>query len=265
MAAELKLVRPDVHVTLIHSRDRLLSNEPLPDDFKDQTLELLHEAGVKAIMGKRVQKTTEDKASGKKTLHLSDGSSLAVSEVINAVSTPQPTTSYLPASALNHAGEISVKANLTFATSAPHDLHHFAIGDLIPQTGVKRCGGAMHHGHYAAYNIHQHVLSTRGVLGEEGPKYQELADFGANIGLAVGRQAIGYSEQTGIMRGEETLGYLFGDDLGFKYCWDYLRLGEETRDADEGEDEVVVEEKVPVVETVVEIAEERGVTVVAEA
>lgn len=258
MAAELKLVCPDIKVTLVHSRDRLLSSEPLPDDFKDQTLELVREAGVETIMGKRVQDTTID-SEGRKILHLSDDSTITVSEVLNAISGPKPTTSYLPPSTVNTSGEVQVHDNLTFSSpKAPNASSHFAIGDLIPQSGVKRCGGAMHHGHYAAYNIHQQLLHARSLV--EAPQYMELSDHGANIGLAVGKQAIGYSEQTGIMKGEETLGYLFGLDLGFKYCWDYLKLSERTEHIEEGE---VGGETLPEPEKVVDLKGEAAVAVSA--
>lgn len=96
MAAELKMVHPHVNVTLIHSRDRLLSSEPLPDDFKDQTLDLLREAGVETLMGNRVLDISSGPADGSKTLHLSDNTTLTAREVLNAVSSPKPTTSYLP-------------------------------------------------------------------------------------------------------------------------------------------------------------------------
>ena len=51
MAAETKLVYPNTKVTLVHSREKLLSAEPLPDDFKDKTLALLRKGGVEAVMG----------------------------------------------------------------------------------------------------------------------------------------------------------------------------------------------------------------------
>jgi NADH dehydrogenase FAD-containing subunit len=54
MASELKLIRPTKTVKLIQSRDKLLSSEPLPDDFKDQTLSLLEEAGVEVTLNHRV-------------------------------------------------------------------------------------------------------------------------------------------------------------------------------------------------------------------
>ena len=54
MAAELKVVEPSQKVTLIHLRDKLLSSEPLPDEFKDRTLSVLREAGVEVMLNDRV-------------------------------------------------------------------------------------------------------------------------------------------------------------------------------------------------------------------
>lgn len=258
MAAELKLICAELRVVLIHSRDHLLSSESLPADFKDQTLTMLQEAGVETIMGTRVQEITSDATSRTKTLHLSDESELTVTEVINAVSGPNPTTTYLPQETLNAAGEVTVNSNLTFADASTNVESHFAIGDLVPQKGVKRCGGAMHHGHYAAYNIHQHMLFTRGII--QTPEYLEVAEHGVNIGLAVGKKAIGYSEDTGIMAGEDTLKYLFGDDLGFKYCWDYLKLSQEARDEDAEEVDTL-----PEPENAAGTAGSQGIAVSAEA
>lgn len=116
----------------------------------------------------------------------------------------------------------------------------------------------MHHGHNTAFNIHQHILYTRGVIDKL--KYQDVVDYGTNIGLAVGKKAIMYSEQTGTVAGEDTLKYLFGNDLGFQYCWDYLKLGERFVDGD-----APVKEELPEPENVVGMVAERGVAVSAEA
>ena len=51
MVAEIKLVEPALNASLIHSRDRVLSLEPLPDNFKDETLSILRSTGVNVITG----------------------------------------------------------------------------------------------------------------------------------------------------------------------------------------------------------------------
>lgn len=62
----------DKEVTLILSRSEVLSNEPLPKEFKDKTLELLHATSVKTILGRRVLETDQQHAaaSGLTTLRL---------------------------------------------------------------------------------------------------------------------------------------------------------------------------------------------------
>lgn len=112
MAAELKLVHPSLTVKLVHSREKLLSSEPLPDDFKDRTLSVLHETGVEVIMGCRVTETTPLETGVNTTgfkLTLSDGTSIVAGQVINATSTSLPSTSYFPRVALDEEGFVRVK------------------------------------------------------------------------------------------------------------------------------------------------------------
>lgn len=111
MATELKTVYPDLDVTLVHSRDKLLSAEPLPEEFKDKTLELVRESGVKVILGHRVLeiKKVEDRP-GKPLwkLKLSDGTSMHAGHVISAISRPVSTSSYLPSAAVDEEGQVLV-------------------------------------------------------------------------------------------------------------------------------------------------------------
>lgn len=113
MAAELKLVYPTLKVTLVHSRDKLLSSEPLPDDFKDRALAVLRESGVETVLGSRVLETTpvnaEDGSSSHFKLTLSDGSSMIAGQVINAISKSVPTSSYLPKAVLDDEGYVKVQ------------------------------------------------------------------------------------------------------------------------------------------------------------
>lgn len=99
---------PDVKVTLIHSRSKLLSSEPLPDEFKDRALHLVHEAGVETILDVRVVNTTENTTPGSDVL-LSDGRRIRADLVINAVSKFHPTTKYLPSTALDDDGYVKIK------------------------------------------------------------------------------------------------------------------------------------------------------------
>lgn len=110
MAAELKLVHPDIKVTLIHSRNQLLSNEPLCDELKDRTLELTREMDVEVLLNKRVKETRTEVKDGvnKKEVELNDGTKLIASEVIVALSKSVPSSSFFPASALDEEGYVKI-------------------------------------------------------------------------------------------------------------------------------------------------------------
>jgi NADH dehydrogenase FAD-containing subunit len=110
MAAEIAMVYPDLKVTLVHSRDRLLSAEPLPDDFKDQTVELLENQRVEVVLGKRVKETksTGTQESPSYEIVLSDGSTMTAGHVIFAVSRQTPISSYFPVEALSEDGYVKV-------------------------------------------------------------------------------------------------------------------------------------------------------------
>ena len=110
MAAELKLVHPDVKVTLIHSRNQLLSNEPLCDELKDKALELVREMNVEVILDQRVKETRTEVKDGvkKKEVELSDGTKLVASEVLMALSKNVPSSSFFPASALDEEGYVKI-------------------------------------------------------------------------------------------------------------------------------------------------------------
>ncbi len=113
MAAELKLVQPHIKVTLVHSRDKLLSSEPLPDDTKDRALELVREAGVETLLSHRLE-TTEDIISddGTKSLKLkfTNGHSMLADRVVMAISKSVPSTTFLPKEALDVEGYVKVGA-----------------------------------------------------------------------------------------------------------------------------------------------------------
>lgn len=107
MAAELKLAAPSQKVTLIHSRPKLVSSEPLPDEFKDKALEVLHESGVETILGARVTRIATEE-SGMSTLTLSDGRQIRAGHVIDAISRSSPTTGYLPSGAVDKEGYVKI-------------------------------------------------------------------------------------------------------------------------------------------------------------
>jgi pyruvate/2-oxoglutarate dehydrogenase complex dihydrolipoamide dehydrogenase (E3) component len=114
MAGEIAVTQPGQRVTLVHSRDHLLSNESLPDDVKDITLKALKETGVDVILEKRVLSVAASEIGGKKLykLELSDGSQLTASHVIWALSKSVPSTAYLPENVLDEGGLVRITPRL---------------------------------------------------------------------------------------------------------------------------------------------------------
>ncbi|KAJ3495516.1 hypothetical protein NLG97_g3340 [Lecanicillium saksenae] len=227
MAAELKLVHPRIDVTLAHSRAKLLSAEALSDECKDTALALLRESGVNVLMNHRLSKSNRvDTMDGstKYELEFANGHKMAASDVIMAVSQPASTATYMPTTALDENNMVKIKPNLTIVEGTPNDEYHFCAGDAAKWSGIKRCGGAMHGGHYVARNIHQTILRDR-VPGGHEIKYSELTEFPAVIGLAVGKKAVASSPDTGTVSGEDVMQAYFRNDLGFDICWEYMQLG----------------------------------------
>ncbi|KAL2129099.1 hypothetical protein VTI74DRAFT_8216 [Chaetomium olivicolor] len=225
MAAELKLVQPQVNVTLVHSRDKLLSSEALPVEVKDCALELLKEAGVEVLMNHRLEKTEEaTDQQGRKSIrvHFTNGHSMLADQVSMAVSRSVPSTGYLPGGVMDEEGYVKIKPSLAFPETSPNAADHFAIGDLVKWSGIKRCGGAMHMGYFAANNIHQRMQQK---TKDTETKFLELDEIPPMIGLAVGRKAVSYWPEGGVSSGEDVSKLFFGDDLGFAICWNHLGLG----------------------------------------
>jgi NADH dehydrogenase FAD-containing subunit len=111
MASETKLCHPHTKVTLVHSRDKLLSSEPLPDETKDTALQALRDAGVEVLLSERVIGTaasTGPDGRALQTLTLQNGTHLVASQVISAISQSVPNTSYLPKSALDSEGLVKI-------------------------------------------------------------------------------------------------------------------------------------------------------------
>lgn len=228
MAAELKLVSPQTKVTLVHSRAKLLSSEDLSDECKDKALELLLECGVEVRMETRLAGTKQVEAadgasSPQLEVDFTDGSRIAASQVIMAVSKSEPTTGYLPSSVLNEEGYVKIQPNLRFPEGTPNAEFHYCGGDAAQWSGIKRCGGAMHGGHYAACNIHETVREK--LFGADyKPQLKELVHYPSMIGLAVGKKAVA-SGPDGTVFGEDVMQSYFRDDLGFDICWGYIGLG----------------------------------------
>ncbi|OIW22671.1 pyridine nucleotide-disulfide oxidoreductase-like protein [Coniochaeta ligniaria NRRL 30616] len=225
MAAELKLIQPHTEVTLVHSREKLLSAEPLPDEVKDKALELVREASVNVLMSHRLKAVEEVKAEGQSRcfdLKFNNGHSMRASEVIMAISNSVPSTTFLPQAALDEEGYVRIHANLSFSSDIPNSSDHFAAGDLVRWSGIKRCGAAMHMGYLAAVNIHQLFKQS---LSGSVPEFEKLDEIPPMIGLAVGKQAVAYWPEGGTTSGDDVMETFFGKDLGLTICWNHLQLG----------------------------------------
>lgn len=229
MAAELKEKDPQRKVTLIHSRDRLLSAEPLPDDFKDRVCSILRDDGVTVILGQRVVdhqaiETCQDKHTWHLTL--ADNTQITAGHIMSAISKCVPTSSYLPQEALDHEGYVKIHPSYVFTSltlastnnyrcqfqsNIPNRGRHFAIGDIASWPGIKRCGGAMLHGHFAATNVHQLMLSES--IGSK-PEFMALQVAPPVIGLALGKTAVTYNQIEGTRSGEDLMASMFGEDMG---------------------------------------------------
>ncbi|KAK4445071.1 apoptosis-inducing factor 2 [Podospora aff. communis PSN243] len=225
IAAELKTVHPHLKVTLVHSRDTLLSSEPLPDEVKARSLQLLQESGVETLLSHRLLSATPESTPSPQgtpkhaiRLHFTNSHTLLTSKLITAISSPIPSTKFLPLSALTSLGYVHIQPTLTFSNTPCH----FAVGDIVHWSGIKRCGGAMHMGYLAAHNIHQ--LMRQRLNGSE-PVFKKLDEIPPMIGLAVGKSAVAYWPEGGMTSGEDVLKAFFGDDLGFSICWSHLQLG----------------------------------------
>ncbi|EHK99536.1 putative Apoptosis-inducing factor like protein A [Glarea lozoyensis 74030] len=235
MASELAVVHPTQRITLIHSHDRLLSSEPLPIEVANLCLTSLREQGVEVVLGQRVESSVEVEE-GKYKLRLSNGNERTAGFVIWAISKQHPSTDYLPKEVHNsESGLVVIKDTLHFNAPGPFSTNHFAIGDLVQWSGIKRCGAAMHMGFLAANNIYQEILVSRGVKKE--PTYLTYPEVPAMIALACGKQAISYSVEDGAKVGEDIMEVFFNDDLGFMICWNYLQLGTPSAEIEKGNTE----------------------------
>ncbi|KAG6006013.1 hypothetical protein E4U21_007439 [Claviceps maximensis] len=228
MAAELKKLRPHIAVTLVHSRDRLLSSEGLRDECKDKIRDLLREGGVEVLLGHRMRnaknispRNIAGRESPRYKLEFTNGESLYASAVFMAVSTSMSTArSYLPWSVLDEQGFVQIRSNALFPPGIANADQHFCAGDIAKWPGIKRRGYAMHMGHCVAHNIHQ--LAMQRFTGQEAV-LETLSELAPMMSLAIGHNAIS-SGPKGTIWGENVLERYFEDDLGFGISWDWLGL-----------------------------------------
>lgn len=85
-----------------------MSNEPLPDEFKERVLNEIKNNGVEVILEERVLSETAESDGSLKRLKLSHGEDLVAGHTIWATSRHTPRTDTLPAEAVNQEGFVKV-------------------------------------------------------------------------------------------------------------------------------------------------------------
>ncbi|KAF2993437.1 hypothetical protein E8E13_001174 [Curvularia kusanoi] len=224
-AGEIKQHYPKIAVTLVHSRDQVLSSEPLPAELKDRVGTMLKEEGVDVVLGNRAK--IEELSNGKFEVTLANGEKITADFVIDSTRKGSPTTHILPDECLNEDKEIVVHNSLMFKDTIPNHKYHFGVGDVIQWTGIKRAGSATVMGQAAAMNIYSSILNSE--LPETAPESDrhgqtELPSWDAVIGIAVGKQCLTYDPKNGIKYGVEVMQNYFGNDLGWSASLKYMGL-----------------------------------------
>lgn len=224
-AGEIKQYYPKIGVTLVHSRDQVLSSEPLPSELKDRVGTMLKEEGVDVVLGNRAK--IEELSNGQFDVTLANGEKITADFVIDSTRKGSPTTHILPDACLNEDKEIIVGNNLVFKDNIPNSAYHFGVGDVIQWTGIKRAGSATVMGQAAAQNIYSSILNSE--LPETASESDrcgqtELPSWDAVIGIAVGKQCLTYDPKNGIKYGVEVMQNYFGEDLGWSASLKYMGL-----------------------------------------
>lgn len=111
-AGKVKAHYPKTPVTLVHSRNQLLLNEPLPEEFKALSLKLLQEEGVQVILGKRA--AVDELPDQTFYVKFQDGDRLHAGLVIMAASQASSSATFLPREILNNDGSIMVDLQSVF-------------------------------------------------------------------------------------------------------------------------------------------------------
>ncbi len=104
----MKIHYPTRRVILIHSGAELLSAEPLPTEFKKETLRLLQELNVEVLLEKRVLDVVPSSTTTQSAIRLSTGEVMTVGHVLNTTLGHVPNTEYLPREAVTGEGLVKV-------------------------------------------------------------------------------------------------------------------------------------------------------------
>lgn len=94
----------------MHSRDRLLSSEPLSGQFKVATKSAMDKLGVETVLNSRVLGSQVDTANKQTSLTLSNGETLTAGKVIFCTAKPTARTDWLPSTVLDKNGYVRVNS-----------------------------------------------------------------------------------------------------------------------------------------------------------
>ena len=238
-AAEIKTNYPGIQVTLIHSRDQVLSSEPLPSEVKDKVREILVEEGVEVITGNRASIT--ELPNSEFEVKLADGRVLTADFVIDSTRKGEPTTEPLPEASLNKDNEVMVNLDLSFKDTIPNAASHFGVGDVVEWSGIKRAGSAMVMGMAAAHNIYADILNSENENAptEEQYNHIKLSKWEPVIGIAIGKQCLTWGSEPGMKYGVEVMEGYFGSDLGWANNLKYIGLTDVDEDNEPAKPEAV--------------------------
>ncbi|EOD46621.1 putative apoptosis inducing protein [Neofusicoccum parvum UCRNP2] len=222
MAAEIKHNHPSKNVILIHSRNELLSNEPLPAEFKERALAISEEGGVRVILGQRATVVAQE--NGTSTVTLTDGRVIEAGKVVTAIHKWTPVSSALSAEALTVDGYVKVNSHMNISSGIPNAGRHFAIGDVVEWSGIRRAGAAMFMGRVAATNVFSMLLVEE--TPERQNTFSEFPEVPPMMALAVGSQTVTYGPKQGVKYGKELMQTTFGTDLGWSNTLRHIGLTE---------------------------------------
>jgi hypothetical protein len=112
MAAKIQLEYPNNEVILVHSRDKLISAEPLPDEYKDRAYELLSITGTQILLGQRVtdERVVESKDGQTRIeVTLSSGDKILCDKIIYSATQKGANTPFVPKQGRDANGCILVR------------------------------------------------------------------------------------------------------------------------------------------------------------
>ncbi|OJJ70354.1 hypothetical protein ASPBRDRAFT_31256 [Aspergillus brasiliensis CBS 101740] len=223
-AGKIKMAYPHNSVTLVHSRDQLLSKEPLPERFKSRVLEMLREQGVKVILGERPGVIMLPDNTYR--IELNHEAHIFADRVLWAISQGVHSTGFLPDSILNEDGTIKIDAQQRVLGEPLLFNHVFAAGDVTERQEIKLAGTAMLMGLVAAANIYSLILADAGrwrraVMTSCPPVYLE-----PKMSLSIGSNMLSYcgGDEASIREGEDVARVVFGADLGWQRILNSLGL-----------------------------------------